>query len=176
MTKQEIANLRLCAQYIACSEETTPGELLSRLGAMQAQDYAGALWSIGLRLPGLTRAGVEQAIIDKQIVRTWPMRGTLHFVAAEDVRWMLKLLTPRIIAGAAGRHRQLELDESVFLGSRQLLTRALEGKKQLTRQTLFEILERGGISTAGQRGIHILQRLSQEQILCFRPHEGKQPT
>jgi hypothetical protein len=54
------------------------------LGAVQAQDYFGALWAVGLRLQNATEADVEQAITAKAIVRTWPMRGTLHFPASQD--------------------------------------------------------------------------------------------
>jgi hypothetical protein len=176
MTNDEIAKLRLYSQYIACSKATSPGELLAHLGAMQAQDYNGALWSIGLRLPGFTRTDVEQAILDRTIVRTWPMRGTLHFVPAADIHWMLKLLTPKVISGSAGRHRQLELDEAVFLQARKLITSALEGNKILSRSELFGVLEQGGISPAGQRGYHILGYLAQQQVICFGPHNEKQPT
>ena len=85
------------------------------LGAVQAQDYLGSLWAVGLRLKKGSEATVELAIADRSIVRTWPMRGTIHFVAAEDVRWMLPLLTPRIIADHTQRlQREFELDDPVF--------------------------------------------------------------
>ena len=130
---------------------------------------------MGLRTAGATETDVTQAIADRTIVRTWPMRGTLHFVASEDVRWLLALLTPRIVASAAGRHRKLELDEAVFARSRKLFIKALEGGKQLARDDMYQVLERGGISTAGQRGYHTLWRLAQEGLLCFASHIGKQP-
>jgi hypothetical protein len=47
------------------------------------------------------------------------MRGTLHFVAAQDARWLLALLTPRVIAQSAGRYRQLELDDATFAHSKE---------------------------------------------------------
>ena len=172
----DIAALRLEAQGIAHPAATTPAEIVTRLGALQAQDYAGALWSIGLRIAGATRADVEQAIADRTIVRSWPMRGTLHFVPAVDARWMLELLTPRIVAGAAGRHRQLELDDDAFRRSRTIITRALERDPILTRVALFAVLNQAGVSTAGQRGIHILQRLAMDGMLCYGPHAEKQPT
>ncbi len=143
---------------------------------MQAQDYPGTLWAIGLRLPQATQATIEQAIADKTIVRSWPMRGTLHFVAPQDLRWMLALLTPRIIAGSASRYRQLELDEATFVQSQEVLIRALQGGKILIRPEIFAVLEQGNISTAGQRGYHILGRLSQQGLLCFGPNRDKQPT
>jgi Winged helix DNA-binding domain len=65
---------------------------------MQAQDYLGTLWAIGLRLPSATEKEVERAIEHRTIIRTWPLRSTLHFVAAADVHWFLELLGPTIIS------------------------------------------------------------------------------
>ena len=132
------------------------------------------LWAIGLRVAGATQAKVCAAIAARKVVRTWMLRGTLHVVAAGDLRWMLALLGARSIAGVAGRHRQLELDEQVFAACRKLLGAALSGTT-LTRVALFALLEANGIATGGQRGIHILWRLSQEGLLCFADHIGKQP-
>jgi hypothetical protein len=56
---------------------------------MQAQDYLGALWAIGLRLPTATETDIERALAERTIVRTWPLRSTLHVVAAADVHWWL---------------------------------------------------------------------------------------
>ncbi|MEP6730178.1 MAG: winged helix DNA-binding domain-containing protein [bacterium] len=176
MLRSDIACHRLLAQRIANPESSTPEAIVTHLGAMQAQDYPGALWSIGLRLTDATRVDVERAITDRTIVRTWPMRGTLHFIPAADARWMLELMTPRIVKGAAGRHRQLELDDAAFRKSRSLISKALEQNPILTRAALFAALDKGGVSTEGQRGIHILQRLSMECMLCYGPHSDKQPT
>ena len=86
MAVPDVARLRLHAQGIADPGRSTPERVVTHLGAIQAQDYAGALWSIGLRIAGATRADVERAIIERTIVRTWPMRGTLHWVPAVDAR------------------------------------------------------------------------------------------
>jgi hypothetical protein len=85
---------------------------------MQAQDYLGVLWSIGLRSGACTEADVEQAIADRTIVRTWPMRGTLHFVCAADVHWMLQLLTPRSLLPTAGVKATVELGIRYWHGAR----------------------------------------------------------
>jgi hypothetical protein len=55
-----------------------PEEIVEGLGAVQAQDYSGGLWEVGLRLPGSNVGNIEKALIDRKIVRTGPMRGTLH--------------------------------------------------------------------------------------------------
>jgi hypothetical protein len=176
MTPQDIAQSRLYHQQIARAKFKAPGQVVSWLGALQAQDYPGAKWSIGLRLPHATDADIEQAVAAKTIVRTWPMRGTLHFVAPEDIRWLLALLTPRIIAQAAGRYRQLELDEAVFARSKELFAKALQGGQQLTRDEMHQLLERANISTGGQRGYHILCRAAQDGLICFGAPSGKQQT
>ena len=172
----DIAARRLRNQRIAGSGFARPGDVVAWMGAVQAQDYLGALWALGLRTKSAREETVEKAVADRKIVRTWPMRGTLHFVAPADIRWMLALLTPRVIAGQRGRHRQLELDQSVFDRSRDLFTRDLEGGRQLTRDAAYETLEAAGVSTAGQRGIHILAQLAQEGLLCFAARQGKQQT
>jgi len=176
MDASDIARYRLHNQQIAQQAFGHPGQVVAWLGAVQAQDYAGSLWSVGLRVPNATAAGIEQAIASKAIVRTWPMRGTLHFVATADVRWMLKLLTPRIVAGSVRRRQQLELDDVVFAHGAALLTSALQGGKQLPRDAVYRLLEEAGISTAGQRGIHILWRLAQDGLICFGARAGNQPT
>lgn len=167
---------RLQNQAIAGTRFTTPGEVVSWLGAVQAQDYLGSLWAIGLRMQHATEAMVEEAVAARTIVRTWPMRGTLHFVAAADVRWMLALLTPRIVARSAGRYRQLELEDADIARSREVCISVLRDGKQLTRPALYQRLDEAGISTAGQRGLHIAGRLAHEGLLCFGSREGKQHT
>lgn len=174
MTKKELIAIRVRQQHLSEHPVKTPVELVTWMGALQAQDYPAAKWALGTRLPGVTEADIEKAIAEKQILRTWPMRGTLHFIPARDALWMLRLCTPRIVSGLAGRNRQLELDDKVFSRTRKILTRAL-AKEQLSRKDLFGVLEKAGISTSGQRGIHILQWHALEGMICLASHQGKQP-
>ena len=176
MTSSDIVLHRLDNQQISRTKFTTAGEVVAWLGAIQGQEYAGAKWSIGLRLPQAADADVEQAIADKTIIRTWLMRGTLHIAAAADIGWMRELLSPRLIDGSSGRHRQLELDAGTFVRSRQLFAGALRGGKRLTRNEMYAVLEKAGIPTVGQRGYHILWRTAQEGLICFGPMRGSQQT
>jgi hypothetical protein len=141
---------------------------------MQAQDFAAALWAIGVRVDGATAASVTRALDEGHIVRSWPMRGTLHFVAAEDLGWMLELGAPRVIRSMAARHRDLELDDGVFRASRDLAERLLSGGGRASREELMAALEAGGISTAGQRGYHIIAHLAMTGTVCWGPASGTQ--
>jgi hypothetical protein len=176
MRAAEVMRRRLDVQCISATTMSRPADVVARLGAVQAQDYLGALWAVGLRLSDATEHAVERALADRTIVRTWPMRGTLHFVAAADARWMVELLGPRIVTRAAGRLRVLGLDDTTLARARRALVLALEGGRTLTRPALYQVLERAKVSTAGQRGLHILWRLAHDCFLCFGPRQGKQQT
>src|SRR5438034_3062779 len=68
MSDVDIARMRLRNQQIARHDFRTPADVVSHLGAVQAQDYAGGKWAIGLRLPSATEADIERAIADRTIV------------------------------------------------------------------------------------------------------------
>ena len=178
--ERHLLDARLRSQEIARSRSKTAGgsphDVVSRLGAMQAQDYLGALWAIGLRSAKASQADVERAIADRQLVRTWPMRGTLHFVASEDVRWMLDLMAPRIVERGVGRDRQLGLDADTFSRAGRIMSSALAGGAVLTRKELLEQLETSGISIEGQRGYHILGHHALTGLICLGPMRGRQQT
>lgn len=177
MTNSDIAHLRLHNQRIAGTKFATPAEVVKWLGAVQGQDYPGVLWAVGLRVHNGTETSVEQALTDRSIVRTWPLRGTLHIVAAADVRWMLDLLAPRVVVSHARRLEQrFGLDEAALARCRDLLVAALQGGKQLSRDAIYRVLEAAHVVTANQRGIHILWHLAQQGLLCFGARQGKQHT
>ncbi|HVF66173.1 MAG TPA: crosslink repair DNA glycosylase YcaQ family protein, partial [Pyrinomonadaceae bacterium] len=132
-----VAAERLANQHLSRQVFEKPSDVVRHLGAVQAQDYLASLWAVGLRTKGATEADVERALADRSVVRTWPMRGTLHFVPAADARWMLGLLTPRVVARSAARYRQLELDERTFARCGEVFVRALRGGKSLTRAATY---------------------------------------
>ena len=176
MKSVDIIRYRLHNQQIAGTKFRKPEEIVEGLGAVQSQDYSGGLWGIGLRLPGTTVDDIEKALIDRKIVRTWPMRGTLHFVPAQDARWMLELLTPRVIRRSARRYKELGLNDEIFKRSEELIAQALEGGRQLTRAALYDVLAKGGVPPEAQRSYHILGHLAQKGVICLGAREGKQQT
>lgn len=171
-----IAQQRLINQGIQKSSFQNSSDLIQSLCAVQAQDYYGSLWALGLRIKNSTYVDIENAIEQKQIIRTWPMRHTLHFVDPASVRWMLKWLTPKVISAFTKRRRELEIDENILKKSKKIFIKALEGGKQITRAGMYELLDSNGIKPDGQRGIHVLAQLSMEGLLCFGTREQKQFT
>ncbi len=175
--RRELARLRLAAQRLVGEPARSPAEAVRWMLALQAQDYPGAKWSVGLRAGAdSTDADVEAACDAGDIVRSWPLRGTLHLVAADDLTWMLELTTERAIASAAKRREILGITLAEIERARELAIDALPGRGALSRAALLAAIERGGVSTAGQRGYHLLWYLAQTSTLVLGPTSGSQQT
>ena len=181
-TKEDIIRQRLACQQISGAVFTRPEDLVSWMGCIQAQDFAGAKWAIGSRLKGgdaapvPTDAVIEQLFNEGKILRTHVLRPTWHFVAPEDIRWMLALTAPRIKAGSAGYRRQLGMEKGVFSKSQRILKESLKGGRQLSRKELALAFQGAGIRTDEERMVHLLMEAELEGLICSGGLEGKQFT
>lgn len=178
LTPQQALGLRMSSLLLRASsgagQATGVAGVVDWLGAMQAQDLASGLWSFGVRLPGWTAADVTDALERREALRTWPMRGTIHFVPPRDARWMVELMGVRVLAGAARRREQLGLSEETAVQAMEVLGAALAGGGRLSRSECLAVLEGKGIDTSGQRGYHLLWYASQRGLLCIAPNIGNE--
>ncbi|MFF1250935.1 winged helix DNA-binding domain-containing protein [Pseudarthrobacter sp. NPDC058329] len=142
--------------------------------AMQAQDLQAALWAVGSRAPGSGLADVRSALDSGAVVRSWPMRGTLHLVAPEDLHWMLDLTAERLTKSIASRHRELGITWPDIEKSRDLALERVAGGGAVSRAELFQVFDAAGQATQGQRGIHILGTLCRHGWLVQGPLAGNQ--
>src|SRR4030095_13972030 len=164
-------------QRIGHKPFASPAATVRWFGAIQAQDYLGSLWAVGLRPRTATEASIEQAIAERSIVGTWPWLGTLHFVAAEDARWILNLCAARTLARTARRLKQEHgIDGRLIARSGKVLTDALRGGDAVSRPDLYRRLESARIATGGTRGLHLLWWHAHEGLICLGPRAGKQQT
>lgn len=176
MSVAEIIQQRLRNQWLLDSPAHTPADVVNRMLAVQAQDYLGSLWGIGQRMPTATESMVEASVANGSIIRTWPMRGTLHFVSQEDARWLISFLAPRVLPKTKSVYRNAGLDEGVLKKSARVVMKALDKHPTLTRDELYQHLEQAKISTSETRGLHITGYLAIQGLICFGPRQGKQHT
>jgi hypothetical protein len=169
-----IGQQRLAHHLLVPPPLSTPLDVVRWMGALQAQDYHQAVWAIAVRLPNATLAHIEQAISDAQIVRTWTMRGTIHFAPAEDAKWMVQIGAKRV--NLKSRQAELNLDEDTFKRSEEIFQRALDGGKTLSRDALMQLLDDNHLHPQDQRGYHILLNLAQKGVLCITATVDKQQT
>jgi len=177
MPQPDIARQRLGNQGLVKPALKTAREVVAMLGAVQAQDYAGAKWGIGQRTGGLGDAQIDKEIDDGTIVRTHVLRPTWHFVAAADIGWMLELTAPRVHAANAFWYRWLEVDDALARRSRAVMTKALREGKHLTRGELGRALMRAKIQVADPiRLACIVMRAELDGLICNGARRGKQFT
>jgi hypothetical protein len=143
---------------------------------VQSQDYPGATWALGQRLEGWTAARIGGAFDEGTFVRTHVLRPTWHFVAPEDVRWLLALTGSRLRRAAAHRHRNLEIDDELAVRATSIFEQALARAGSLTRHELRGALAEQGIAAAGGRLAHLVMVAEYEAVLCSGPRKGAEQT
>jgi hypothetical protein len=173
-TLADVALRRLSDQRLVRPSFKTAAEAVATLGAVQAQDYSGAIWAIAQRMRGATADVLERAMTEGSILRTHVLRPTWHFVTPADIRWMLALTAPRVSASMASYNRKLELDRAVFNKSNAAIERALRGGQSLTRAELSQVLVAAGVKPAnGQRLGHLMMQAELDAVVCSGPRRGK---
>ena len=173
----DIARRRLFAQHLVTPALATPADVVRTLGAVQAQDYSGAKWALGMRMRAVTDAAIDRAFDEGSILRTHVLRPTWHFVTPADIRWLLALTGPRVKQAMMHYDRRLELDEPLYRRSRNVVVRALRDGNHLTRTELRQEIERARIEIPGtQRLAHVIVRHELDAVICSGPRRGKQFT
>jgi hypothetical protein len=141
---------------------------VQRLLCLQAQDYWSGVASVALRGPTATTE-VESAFEVGSVVRAWPLRGTLHLVAASDLGWLRELLAARELAATAGREARLGITPGAVATAERIAEEVLSADGPCSRGALVAAWAAGGIDTTGQRGYHLVWHLAQSGMLCFGP-------
>jgi hypothetical protein len=143
---------------------------------VQSQDYPNAKWAVGLRLDAAVEGDVDHEFDTGAIVRTHVLRPTWHFVAPEDLRWLLALTAPRVHQASAYQYRLLEIDREVASRSRRAIERALRGGVSLTREELGARLREAGIEGPAGRLAYLISHAELEGVVCSGPRRGKRHT
>jgi hypothetical protein len=172
----DIAHTRLHNQRLADNPLAAPVDVVRWLGAVQAQDYGPAKWSLGERSRGAVDGDIDRAMAEGAILRTHMLRPTWHFVLPADIRWMQELTAPRVHAQNAYYYRQTGLDDGVRTKARRAMVDALRGGNYLTRGELQRVLEREGIAAKGLGMAYILMDAELDCVICSGPLKGRQQT
>lgn len=173
----DVIRRRLTTQFLTAPGPTTASAVVRALGAVQAQDYAGAKWALGVRTRIETDADIERQVNEGKILRTHVLRPTWHFVAPEDIRWMLALTGPRVKQSMSYHGRNLEIDAKTVRRSHDAIANALSGGRHLTRLELAEALTRARVKNAsGQKLAHLVMEAELDAIIVNGARRGKQPT
>lgn len=169
---------RIYAQRLP--EESGSGDVtgtIKWLGALQAQELPSAHLAIRARTKGLTVQDVRHAReIDRSIILTWSVRGTMHLIMVEDVSWQLALFGSHFIKETEKRYKQLGLDEATRDKASRQIVSLLSKHGPLTKVQLAQSLAAFRIPVERQAIYHLLRYAALRGLICFGPEEGGELT
>lgn len=177
LNRVDLISQRLQNQKLSAPNFRKAVEVVRWFGAVQSQDFEAAKWALALRMRRATNAAIEDAFNRGEILRTHVMRPTWHFVARDDIRWLLELTASRVDLRCGPGYRKFNLDDTVFKRSHKVLEQALKNGKYLPRSELRRKLNESGVAADdGVRLGHILIRAELDRVVCSGPRIGKQFT
>jgi hypothetical protein len=172
LRRQDVGTWRLVAQRVVpVLPDAT--DVVTHLAAVQAQDLRAAATAVALRTGAGTTAGLADALDAGTVVRSWPMRGTLHLLRADDLRWVLALCATRTISATRRRREQLAITDA-DLDVARAAVHAHCPPTGATRADLLAAFEAAGQGTGGGRGYHLLHHLALTADLCLGPLAGRE--
>jgi hypothetical protein len=159
LTVSAARRARLDSQLLGGSD-LTPTQVVARAGALQGQDLGGVLRAIAIRSrPGTTLESVREAFDRGEIVRSWPMRGTLFATTPEHLAGILASTGPRHLRSTAKRRVELGLTDQVVERARSVALERL-ADRPLTRTEILAVWAKAGIESSGGRGYHLIAHVA----------------
>lgn len=173
MNQADIIQIRLKSQLLLPESGRSIEEVVSHMGALQAQDFAMMKWAIGSRLQGSTERMVDEALDRGDILRTHLLRPTWHVVSSKDIHWMLELTAARIRNAMKHRDAQLGLTKEIIHKSNDIILKALEDGSHQTKEELNILWNRASIPTTEYRDAHLLMHGELDGLICSGRTIGK---
>jgi hypothetical protein len=162
---------RAYANGLGSDRAATVSAAVERVVALQGQDVRATRLAVRARTDGLTADDVDAAVARGDVVRTWAMRGTLHLLAAGDLRWVLRVFGPYFRDRQRPRRMRLGLTDDACARGVEQLTSFLRAP-----MTRAEIVERVDLVLAGQAAPYFLAFAALEGVICRGPERGSEPT
>jgi hypothetical protein len=176
VSELDLVRRRMAAQRLTGGGHASAADVVRSLGAVQAQEFAEAKWSIAERMAGEPTEDEIDAAFDRgEFVRVHVLRPTWHFVAPEDLRWMQALTAPRVHAANRPYYRQQGLDEAALNRGAEIVATAL-ADGPLTRKEVREALASAGMELEPMAAGYVLHYAELEALICSGPRRGKQHT
>ena len=170
LSSERARRVRWHAQLLGGSD-LTPTEVVERAVALQGQDLPAVLRAIAIRsAPGTTVADVTAAFDRGELVRSWPMRGTLFATTPTLLAAILAHSAERTHRSTATRRAALHIDDAVLDRARGVLNEALS-ERMLTRTDALAALEAAGVATGAGRGYHLLMHFAVDGLHHWGPFD-----
>ena len=171
-----IENLRTYGHQLADPVFDDAHALVSHMGAVQAQNMANSKWALGVRLRQPSLRLVQEAVDSGRIIRTHILRPTWHYVAAEDIRWMLDLTGKRVRTAFLHWFKRAWIDDDILARFYDAAGKLLTGTDGLTVHELATMLGQAGFDWNAEQVKYMLSFGEVDGIVCNGREKGRKHT
>ena len=160
--------IRLLNQQLIAPQFTTPTEVVSYMGALQAQEYRMMRWAVAMRTRKPSHKTFKQAFDEGQIIRLHLMRGTWQLVCAEDYWSMIDLFAPKAIAVTKGwmNGNKISIPDDELMRVRDILIQSATDKRSVTKEDFILALAERNLQMDGHRLSYHIRMAELSGVLC----------
>ena len=160
--------IRLLNQQLAAPQFDNPAEVVSHMGAMQAQDHGMIRWAVAMRTRRPSHKAFKEAYDSGEIIRLHLMRGTWQLVSAEDYWSFVLLCEPKAIAVTKGwmSSNKVSISAEEQQKVRNILEQTASKMGSVTREDFVGALAENHICMDGHRLSYHIRMAEISGILC----------
>ena len=160
--------IRLLNQQLAAPQYGDPAQVVSHMGAIQAQEYRMMRWAVAMRTRRPSAQAFKVAYDDGRIIRLHLMRGTWQLVAADDYWWMLDLCAPKSIAVIRGwmSSNRITIPDAELMSIRDVLAQTAADKGSVTKEDIVQALAERDICMDAHRLSYHIRMAELSGTLC----------
>lgn len=153
-----LISMRLLNQQLVSPVFSKPEDVVSHMGAVQAQEYRLMRWAVAMRTKNPSSKVFKAAYDKGKIIRLHLLRGTWQLIAAENYWWMLRLCAPKSIAVIKGwmHSNGIEISDREHDSVLDVFGQVVASKRSVTKDDLvLALAERGMVMDAHRLSYHI---------------------
>ena len=139
--------IRLLNQQLISQQFTSPTEVVSHLGAMQAQDYRMMRWAVAMRTKRPSEEAFRKAYNGGEIIRMHLLRCTWQLITAQDYGWMMELCAPKSLSALNGwmKSNKIVISEEEHMSVLKIIEQTIGDKTDITKDDITDSLVRHGV-------------------------------
>ena len=160
--------IRLLNQQLVAPLFSDPAEVVSHMGAVQAQEYRMMRWAVEMRTRKPSARAFKAAFDSGRIIRLHLMRGTWQLVSADDYWWMLDLCAPKSIAVIRGwmNSNKITIPDEELMSIRDIFAQTAADKGSVTKEDLVQALAERDIRMDAHRLSYHIRMAELSGTLC----------
>jgi hypothetical protein len=162
----DVARWRLRSQHLVEPHTATAAEAIGALLAVQAENPGQSAWAVAARTAAPDPTDLGRLMDDGSVVRTHVLRPTWHYVAADDVAWLIEVTAARV---RRTTQQQLRGTHGMDAGAVEAASTAVLdalGTPDLTRAELASALVQRGVELSGHALMVLLADLELQALVC----------